>query len=382
MDDRARQASTLSHDNDIGDDSVKKHIIAAAALCACASGALAQSGITLYGIIDAGLTHVKNDGPAGGRTSVDTGQMQVSRWGFKGQEDLGGGLKARFGLEGTLLNDTGAAGVGTGTPSTTSLFDRESTVGLSGGFGALDVGRQNIVGIMSVGMADPLGLGFAASSPNVLFAAMNYAAVYGAYGANNGGTALRQNNSVKYTSPVFGGFSFAVMRGFGEQQGDEQKSSYQGAAALYNSGKLSVAGAYARMKNADNTDLLTSHAVGIKYAFPAVTLKSTYSENELRSTGRKIGVFGAGADVPVAPAFLVTAAYYHVRRSGDLADDAQQYILIGRYLMSKRSTAYVSIGHAATDSVVQAGQINLAQNFVAVGSDSANRFTMGIMHLF
>lgn len=361
---------------------MKKSILAFAALGSCIATASAQTSISLYGIIDAGLTRVINDSPAGGRTTVEAGQMQVSRWGFKGSEDLGGGMEARFGLEGTLFNDTGNTGTAFGTPSSTSLFDRQATVGLSGGFGAIDIGRQNIVGIMSVGLADPLGLGFAASSPNVLFSALNNGAVYGQYGANKGGNALRQNNSIKYTSPVFKGFSVAFMRGFGEQAGDAQKSSYQGAAALYNQGKLSVAGAYARLKNATNTDLLTSHAVGIKYAFPAVTLKSTWSANELRSTGRKIAVFGAGADVPVAPAFTVTAAYYNVRRSGDLADDAQQYILIGRYALSKRSTLYVSVGHAATDSVVQEGQINLAQNFVAVGSDSANRFTTGIMHTF
>ena len=366
-------------------DRVKKHIIATAALCACVSAAptaSAQSAITLYGIIDAGLTRLTNDGPQGDQTKVDTGQMQVSRWGIKGQEDLGGGMKARFGLEGTLLNDTGGAGVPFGTPSSTSLFDREATVGIVTNYGAIDIGRQNIVGIMSVGMADPLGLGFASSSPNVLFSAMNNAAVYAPYGANNGGTALRQNNSVKYTSPVFKGLSFALMRAFGEQAGNAQKSSYQGGALLYNTGKLAVAGAYARMKNITDTDLLTSHAYGVKYAFPAVTLKSTYSWNELRSTGRKIAVLGVGADVPVAPAFLVTAAAYQVKRSGDLKDDAQQFILIGRYLMSKRTTGYVSVGHAATDSIVKTDQINLAQNFVAVGSDSANRFTMGIMHMF
>lgn len=361
---------------------MKKHILAMAALCACVSTASAQSSVVLYGIIDAGLTSLHNDGPAGRVTKVDTGQMQVSRWGLRGQEDLGGGMKARFGLEGTLLNDTGGAGVGFGTPTSTSLFDREATVGISGKYGAIDAGRQNIVGIMSVGMADPLGLGFASSSPNVLFSAMNNAAVYGPYGANNGGTALRQNNSIKYSSPVFNGLSFAVMRAFGEQAGDHQKSSYQGGALLYNTGKFTAAGAYARMKNVTNTDLLTSHAYGIKYAFPAVTLKSTYSMNELRSTSRKISVLGVGADVPVAQQFLVTAAYYNTKRSGDLVDDSQQYILIGRYLMSKRTTGYVSIGRAVTDDVVQADQINLAQNFVAVGSDSATRFTMGIMHMF
>lgn len=361
---------------------MKKHIIAMAALCACMSAASAQTSVTIYGIIDAGITHVNNDGPNGSRTTVEAGQMQVSRWGFKGVEDLGGGLKARFGLEGTLLNDTGGAGVPTGTPSSTSLFDREATVGLTGNFGSLDFGRQNILGVMSVGMADPMGLAFAATSPNVLFSAMNNSAVYGAYGANNGGTALRQNNSIRYVSPSWSGFGFALMRGFGEQPGDSQRSSYQGVSAFYNAGALNAAAAFARMKNATNTDLLKSHAVGIKYTLPRVVLKSTFSENELESNGRKISVLGVGVDVPVAPALTLTGAFYNTRRSGDVKDDSQQYILISRYALSKRSTAYASYGHAATDRIVAANDINLAQGFVSVGSDSANRFTVGVMHMF
>ncbi|MEN3277348.1 MAG: hypothetical protein V7631_3138 [Massilia sp.] len=362
---------------------MKKSIIAIAALGACMSTASAQTSVTLYGIVDAGLTHVTNDGAAGDRTTVEAGQMQVSRWGFKGVEDLGGGIKARFGLEGTLLNDTGAAGVGTGTPSTTSLFDREAFVGLAGSFGSIDFGRQNILGIGSVGLADPMNLAFAATSPNVLFGAMNHAGVYGPYGANNGGTALRQNNSIKYVSPMFAGFGFAVMRGFGEQPGDTQRSSYQGVSAFYNGGgAFGAAGAYARMKNATNTDLLTSYGIGLKYTTRPAVFKGTYIENELDSTGRKISVLGVGVDVPVSPLLVLNGAFYNTRRSGDLSDDSQQYILIARYALSKRSTAYASYGHAATETAVSATQINLAQGFVAVGSDSANRFTVGVMHMF
>ena len=366
---------------------MKKHIIAMAALCACMSAASAQTSVTIYGIVDAGITHVNNDGPNGGRTTVEAGQMQVSRWGFKGVEDLGGGLKARFGLEGTLLNDTGGAGVPTGNPSTTSLFDREATVGLTGNFGSLDFGRQNILGVLSVGMADPMSLAFAATSPNVLFAGMNHAGVYGAYGANGGGTALRQNNSIRYVSPSWSGFGFALMRAFGEQAGDSQRNSYVGASAFYNAGPLNLYGAYARMKNNPTAigvspDLLHSHAIGVKYTMSRAVLKSTYAENKLDSTGRKISVFGAGVDVPVAPAITLTGAFYNTRRTGDLKDDSQQYIFITRYALSKRSTAYFSYGHAATDRIVSATDINLAQGFVSVGSDSANRLTVGVMHMF
>lgn len=361
---------------------MKKTIAALAVLQALSLDAAAQSGVTLYGIVDAGVTHVSSGGPVGGRTSVEAGQMQVSRWGVRGVEDLGNGLKARFGLESTLLNDTGVAGVATGTPSNTSLFDREATVGIAGPFGSLDMGRQNILGVQSVGLADPMGLAFAATSPNVLFAAMNHAGVYGPYGANNGGTALRQNNSVRYVSPIWRGAGFALMHGFGEQAGDAEKSTYQGASAFYNNGPFAIAGAYARLKNVTNTDRLASHAYGIKYTTGVAVLKGTWAQNRLESTSRKITIVGVGVDVPVSPALTLTGAFYNTRRSGDLRDDSQQYIAIARYALSKRSTAYASLGRATTDTVVTATQINLAQGFVPVGSDSANRFTVGLMHLF
>ena len=369
---------------------MKKTILAMAVLAACMSTASAQTSITIYGIVDAGITHVTNDGPVGDRTTVEAGQMQTSRWGFKGVEDLGGGLKARFGLEGTLLNDTGAAGVNTGTPPTTSLFDREATVGLSGAFGSIDIGRQNILGIGSVGLADPMGLAFAANSPNVLFGAMNFGAVYGAYGANGvGNSALRQTNSIKYVSPSFSGLGFGLMRAFGEQGNGIQKGSYQGASVFYNLGPFGAAGAYARMKNNLDTDTLKTYGIGLKYTFTQAVLKGTYIVNKIESNSRKIAVFGIGVDVPVAPAVTLTGAFYNTKRSGDLRDDSQQYHLISRYALSKRSTVYAAYSRANTDSLVVAaagvGQpqaINLAQGIVAVGSDQANRFTVGVMHMF
>jgi len=371
---------------------MKKTILAMAVLAACMSTASAQTSVTIYGIIDAGITHVTNDGPVGDRTTVEAGQMQTSRWGFKGVEDLGGGLKARFGLEGTLLNDTGAAGVNTGTPPTNSLFDREATVGLSGAFGSIDIGRQNILGIGSVGLADPMGLAFAANSPNVLFGAMNFGAVYGAYGANGvGNSALRQTNSIKYVSPSFSGFGFGLMRAFGEQGNGIQKGSYQGVSLFYNAGPLGVAGAYARMKNITDTDMLSSYGVGVKYTLPMAVIKGTYIANKTDVSNRTISVLGVGVDVPVAPAMTVTGAVYNTKRYGDFGpdNDSQQYHLIGRYALSKRSTVYSAYTRANTSSIVSAAPslgepqpINLAQGVVAVGSDKANRVTVGVMHMF
>ncbi|MBA4094784.1 MAG: hypothetical protein C0489_11960 [Candidatus Accumulibacter sp.] len=311
--------------------------------------------------------------------------MQTSRWGFKGTEDLGGGLKARFALEGTLINDTGAAGVPTGNPATTSLFDREATVGVSGAFGSIDLGRQNLLGIGSVGLADPMGLAFAATSPNVLFGAMNFGAVYGGYGANGAGnSALRQSNSIKYVSPSFSGFGFALMRAFGEQGAGIQRGSYQGASVFYNAGPFGAAAAYARMKNNTDTDLLTSYGIGLKYTTSAAVIKGTYIANKTDIANRTISVLGVGVDVPVAPALTLTGAVYNTKRYGDFGpdQDSQQYHLISRYALSKRTTAYAAYTRGNTSSVITATDINLAQGVVAVGSDKANRFTVGVMHMF
>lgn len=377
---------------------MKKTILAMAVLAACMSTASAQTGVTIYGIVDAGLAHVdNNNGSAGDRTSVDAGLMQTSRWGLKGVEDLGGGMKARFALEGTLLNDVGGAGVNTGTPggtaNSTALFDREATVGVSSNFGSIDIGRQNILGIGSVGLADPMGLAFAATSPNVLFGALNFGGVYGGFGTNGpGNSALRQSNSIKYVSPTMSGAGFALMRAFGEQAGGIQRGSYQGASVFFNKGPFGAAGAYARMKNNVNTDMLTSYGVGFKYTMPAAVLKVTYTGNEVDSNDRKITVLGAGVDVPVAPALTLTAAYYDTKLRGPRRDDSQQYHAIARYALSKRSSVYAAYTRANTDQVVSpltgtaagiaAGNINLAQGIVSVGSDSANRFVVGVMHMF
>jgi len=372
---------------------MKKTILAMAVLAACMSTASAQTSVTIYGIVDAGLSHVDNAGSAGDKTSVDAGLMQTSRWGFKGVEDLGGGMKARFALEGTLSNDVGTAGVNTGTPATTAMFDREATVGIGGAFGSIDIGRQNILGIGSVGLADPMGLAFAATSPNVLFGALNFGLAYGGFGTNGAAnSALRQSNSIKYVSPTFSGAGFALMRAFGEQANGIQKSSYQGASVFYNAGPFGVAGAYARMKNNVNTDKLTSYGVGVKYTLPMAVLKGTYISNDVDSTNRKIAVLGFGVDVPVAPALTLTGAFYNTKLSGPRRDDSQQYHAIARYALSKRSTVYAAYTRANTDQLVtaatvtqagvDAGFVNLAQGIVSIGSDKANRVVAGVMHMF
>ncbi|OYY99407.1 MAG: hypothetical protein B7Y42_06000, partial [Polaromonas sp. 28-63-22] len=246
-----------------------------------ATTAMAQSSVTLYGIVDAAVTYTTKQNAAGdSRTGIDPGQLATSRWGMRGTEDLGGGLKANFNLEGTLVNDTGAAGgaFGSATPApgaafvasptgvSPSLFDRQATVGLSGGFGSINLGRQNILGVDSIGLADPISLAQPAINPNVAFSALNAGALYGGYGTNGGGAALRQNNSIRYVTPIMSGFGGALMHGFGEQPGNSSASTYNGISGFFSDGKSGVALAYAQLKDNTNSSKLTLWGGGAKYA--------------------------------------------------------------------------------------------------------------------
>ena len=378
---------------------MKKLTLAAGAVLGLvsATSAMAQSSVTLYGIVDAAVTYTTKQNAAGdSRTGIDAGQLATSRWGMRGTEDLGGGLKANFNLEGTLINDTGAAGLGFGgntTPpgggpvvvsaagSTNSLFDRQATVGLSGGFGSINLGRQNILGVDSIGLADPISLAQPSINPNVAFSALNAGALYGGYGTNGGGAALRQNNSIRYVTPIMSGFGGALMHGFGEQPGNSSASTYNGISGFFSDGKSGVALAYAQLKDNTNSSKLTLWGGGAKYAVnTALTLRATYAQNKVDTTNRKIAVIGLGVDYLIAPALTLTGAFYNTKRSGDVDGKANQYVGLAKYALSKRTNLYTIFTPAkAGSSAAQDTSLGL---ITTPGNSSANRLAVGVLHAF
>ncbi len=377
---------------------MKKLTLVAGAVLALVSttSALAQSSVTLYGIVDAALIYTTKQTTTGGaKTEIGAGQLATSRWGMRGTEDLGGVLKANFVLEGTLINDTGATGLGfggnttvagvvVGNPggSSNSLFDRAATVGLSGGFGAITLGRQNILGVDSIGMADPIGLSQPGINPNVAFSALNSGALYSTFGTNDGGAALRQNNSIRYVTPIMSGFGAALMHGFGEQAGSSSANTYSGISGFFSDGSSGVALAYAKLNNRADNSKLTLWGGGAKYAVTSgLTLKVTYAQNEVDTTNRKIAVIGAGVDFMVMPALTLTAAIYNSKRSGDVDGKANQYVGLAKYALSKRTNLYTILTHAKAKSTAPA-DVGMGAGLISAGNDTANRLTVGVYHAF
>ena len=367
---------------------MKKLTLVAGAVLALVSttSALAQSSVTLYGIVDAAVSYTTKQ-TGGSVTRIDAGQLATSRWGMRGSEDLGGGLKANFALESTISNDTGAGGSAFGTPAQPSLFDRAAVVGVSGGFGAVTLGRQNILAVDAVGAVDPIGFSQPGINPNVAFSALNHPLVT-AYGTNGGQTALRQNNSIRYALPTMSGFSGAAMYGFGEQAGNSSANTYVGLVGSFNAGPITASLGYNQLKNASatpaTTDKLTLVGGGLKYEISnAIAVKATYTQSKADiAPMRKIAVAGVGVDFMAMPGLTLTGAFYNTKRSGDFNSKANQLVGKVNYALSKRTSIYGLM----TNERVNDGNQLVAQRVgliaTAQGEKSANRLAVGVFHSF
>lgn len=210
----------------------------AALLMALPLMASAQSSATVFGVMDAGYASIRNEGGAHSAGLV-SGGSSTSRLGFRGTEDLGGGMTAGFWLEGQLNND-----VGNGGTQTTGLdFARRSTVSLSGPFGEVRLGRDIAPTALSFLVFDPTG------NRGLISIDLSGSALGGV--TMPSGAPLRNSNTVNYFLPEsLGGFYGQVQYAFSEKPsntttlGGRSNGSYWGARGGYKRGPLDVALAY------------------------------------------------------------------------------------------------------------------------------------------
>src|ERR1700761_3996584 len=210
---------------------MKKTSVALLALGAFAGAAHAQSSVTLYGIVDAGILFNNN---VKGLHEYALSQANSSRWGLKGTEDLGGGLSAIFTLESGYTTGTGALAQGG------LEFGRKAFVGLSSTtFGTLTAGRQ-----------------YSASNDltSVFASGADWAASGLAYGTraadvDNVDTSNRVQNSLKYISPNYNGLQAGALYSLGGQAGDFTKNSVIDAAVSYANGPLHLGAGYTFVKD-------------------------------------------------------------------------------------------------------------------------------------
>ena len=359
---------------------MKKTIIAAAALAACAGNAFAQSNITIYGIADSAFVR-ESGGSNGSINKVGSGAASASRLGFKGTEDLGGGMSAIFTLETGLKIDTGEL------DAANTIFNRQAFVGLRNANGSLTLGRQYTSYHNALaGIGDPFGTGYAGTSKNLF---------------PDSGANVRASNTVLYTSPLINGFSGELAYSFGEQAGSSAGRQI-GAAFGYSAGPLNVRLAY-NNKNSDvvaapgvtavnrdngtNVLLVANYDFGILKAFASFGKDRGYNSAPLGNPNNPYGGVKPTASVdgneillgltaPVGTGILIAS----VMRKDDktsLNQDAHSWGLGYLYPLSKRTSLYAA--YAAIDNKNGAGY-TVANNSESGSGDRG--LNLGVRHTF
>jgi len=315
----------------------KKTLVAAAALLA-AVGAQAQSSVTVYGNLDVAFGSFKSVAitPFGAAatdrtTRVESGIEAGSFIGFKGQEDLGGGLKAIFKLESAIAVDSGAT-------ATNAMWTRTSEIGLTGGFGTATIGNS-------------LSLNFLAN------ATYNPFPVTGALNVSQNllGDESFRANAVTYTSPNLSGFTAAVQYGASESKSTDDTYAAQ---VNYVAGPLSVGGTYTDFDSSSLWQLGASYDFGVAKAF------AQYGQNKVDGAGSKYKFYQVGVAVPVAPNGAVLASFGEGKQN-----DARlrEFSLAYDYSLSKRTGAYAGLIYG---------------NAKYGNSETATTYAVGLRHAF
>jgi predicted porin len=335
-----------------------------------AGAAVADSNITLYGLVDMGVAR-ESGGAAGSITKLSNGIANGSRFGFKGSEDLGNGLSAFFDIQNGFNADTGTLGQGG------LLFGRQAFVGLKGAFGTVKMGRQYTVIDDLVGASDPFGNGYAGRLQNVF--AKNYAS--------------RIDNNLMYGTPNVNGFDANIAYGAGEVAGDASSNRYLGTSVGYAAGPLFVrlahqyrnhlvgtgrANAFFGPMTSDRNTML-----GATYDFGLVKLHGAYAVT--KTDNGDINLVKAddamiGASKNFGPGMLMAT---YVRRDDKSSNnrDANQIALGYNYFMSKRTTLYAAYARIDNKYTDRLPMIYTVGNATELGSgDSA--FNLGIRHTF
>lgn len=363
---------------------MKKSLLLGTLLASATSIASAQSAVTIYGTADLGLVNERG-GAAGSVNLMTSGVASSSRLGFRGTEDLGGGLSAVFVMEMGMRMDTGAI------DSAGTIFNRQSFVGLkSKDMGTVTLGRQYIPLFTTLGgVADPFAGGYAGSAKNLFPSA---------------GALTRNSNMIYYVSPVVDGFSGDFAYSLGELGNSNSAGRQIGASFGYSKDALNVrlavnyrnndtvaSGATAAVSRDIGRNLLlaANYNFGVAKVFGAYGVDKGPNSAPLPNANNPFGgvkvkpvasldgrEFLIGVSVPFGQSTFM-ASYIRKDDKTALNQDASQFGIGYTYAMSKRTTLYTS--YAAINNKNGAGY-TVGNSSEAGSGDKA--FNFGVRHTF
>lgn len=397
-------------------------IAAATATLSMTTPVLAQSSVTLYGTLDSGVLSMSNYSAGtgylpttahhGSAVKAKDGGLGASNWGLRGTEDLGGGLRANFQLQGNLNTTNGGTG-GANASSSTSFFNQLSVVGLSGSFGEVKLGRQFSPAAYAMQYTDARGLRYFGSALTALVG-MNTASK--AWIGNNSNVAfgtIYNENAIVYTTPNWNGLKLDFAYAFGE--GGGKANSQQSVTALYHSGGLKLSAIYyngygnnqanaaaiygAALGNADagaaaaraagfsstaNTNRL--YSLGAQYSSGPYTISGQYyaarnpSHVVMPGGSDSLDMWNFGLGWRPVPYLNFSTAYYYVKDNKNSGHKASQFVLGAEYLLSKRTSAYLQGAYVSNDGANMALSPMYASP-VAAGKN-VHAVMVGLRHSF
>jgi len=376
---------------------MKKLLVVSGVISSLVAGsACAQSSVTLYGIIDVGVNYVSNQkaGNGGKNFALVDGPPQASRWGLKGAEDLGGGLKAIFTLENGFSVNNGTLGQGG------RMFGRQAFVGLSGNqWGTVTFGRQydSVVDYLAPPTANgTYGGGY--------FSHM--------FDSDNTDNNLRVDNSVKFKSQNYGGFSMSALYGFSNQAGGFNRNQAWSVGAGYANGPVAIGAAYEQMNNPGaNTDGAVSSTadatfvagrqrifgVGGTYTIGPVkaglewtrTILDGITSGPIVANYLRLDNYEINARYDVTSTFFVAGGYTFTngrQTTGNTSKDPKwhQVNLMLDYSLSKRTDVFLitAFQKAAGDSTFAFIYGNGSTSIASPGSAKQVVARVGIRHKF
>ncbi len=393
------------------------------AVYALALPAFAQSSVNLYGTVDAGVLNMSNYSAglgylpttaheAGGWKAKDAG-LGVSHWGIKGSEDLGGGMRALFQLQGNINSVSGVTGAANSTGQI-AFFNQMSVVGLSGRFGEVKAGRQFSPMALAMQSTDVRGMRYFGS---VLTALVGMNSASKAWIGNNSNVAfgtIYDDNTVLYTTPIWNNLKFDFAYSFGE--GGGKANSQQSVTALYHSGGLKLSGLYyngygnnlasaqAVFTGANGGNPVAGAAAAAAAGFsPTANTNRLYSVGALYTTGPytigsqyyaarnpdhvlvpggsdSLDMWTLGAGWRPAANINVTAGYYLVKDNKNAGHKSTQFAMGVEYLLSRRTWLYMQ-GATVTNKGANMALSPMYASPVAADKN-VHAFMTGIRHSF
>ena len=358
---------------------MKKSLIALAALAATAS--FAQSSVQLDGIFDAGYQAIDYKGTK--VNGIANNGSATSQFNIRGTEDLGGGLKADFRLESDFNTVSKNGNTGNVAGSAASTWGNgEVRVGLQGNFGRVDLGAVNFNGINTTTAGMPFGTAIGGGYSTI-------------YRVDAAGTAIRDENAVKYTTPTFSGFNATLYKSNKQTKGSAGTTTFSSTFGAmdklgseeiglnYANGPLAASFSSLKQDSRDVAGGTTDsklNTLGANYAFGAAKVFGLYQTNKKSDNNVNTKYWSLSGTYTMGATTLIASA-------GELKDDTTGLTYSGKkskiyglgadYALSKRTALY-----ARYESIDDKAGVVPITGFPTATSDKRTRTAFGVRHSF